>query len=179
MSPGPDAGPAGPLVLVGLMGSGKSTVGTTLANRLGWLFIDTDAEIERSTGTTVAELFEARGETEFRRLEADAVVQIIETGPHRTVIALGGGAVTSPETRAALADVTVIWLRAEPEALLARLGAEEIAKRPLLASDPLGTMRRLDRERHPYHREVATHIIDVDDRTPAQVTAAVLEAMKT
>lgn len=115
--------------MIGMMGVGKSTIGPLLAARLGCPFLDTDAEIERRAGTSIAEIFATAGEARFRELEAEAIADA-STGP--AVIALGGGAIAQPgalERLQALGDL--VYLRASPEVLLARIGSG--ASRPMLA----------------------------------------------
>jgi shikimate kinase len=124
------------IYLVGFMGSGKSTVGRSLAHRLGWSFFDIDAEIERAEGMTIAEIFAARGEAEFRRIEAEMVVQHIrwiERG-RPAVVALGGGAFANPATRQLLSDNGVtVWLDCPFETVARRVANDP--SRPL-ARDP-------------------------------------------
>jgi shikimate kinase len=116
--------------LVGMMGAGKSTVGPRLARRLGRRFLDTDAEIEREQGRSVAEIFAGEGEAGFRALERELVERL---RGESAVVALGGGAIARPEVREAVASSgTLIWLRARPETLAARLD-RLAASRPLLA----------------------------------------------
>jgi shikimate kinase len=124
------------IYLVGFMGSGKSTVGRTLAHRLGWSFFDIDAEIERAEDMPIAEIFAARGEAEFRRIEAEMVVQHvrwIERG-RPAVVALGGGAFAVPATRQLLRDNGVtVWLDCPFETVARRVANDP--SRPL-ARDP-------------------------------------------
>lgn len=162
-----------PVVLVGLMGSGKSTVGKRVASALGVPFTDSDAEIERRSGCSVAELFADRGEPAFRALEAELVAELVEGGP--AVIATGGGAVLDPATRAALLGATVVWLRATPAVLVHRIADD--GTRPLLADDPRGTLQRLASERDPLYREVADAVVDVDNVPRKLVVERVLDAL--
>jgi shikimate kinase len=124
------------IYLVGFMGSGKSTVGRSLAHHLGWSFFDIDAEIERAESTTIAEIFAARGEAGFRRIEAEMVVQhvrSIERG-RPAVVALGGGAFANPATRQLLSDNGVtVWLDCPFDTVARRVAND--ASRPL-ARDP-------------------------------------------
>jgi shikimate kinase len=122
-----------------MMGAGKSTVGPALARRLGHRFADTDAEIERVAGCSIADLFAAEGEDVFRTRERAAIDAL---AGERVVVALGGGAIAQPGASAHLAGTgTVVYLRARPETLLARLG--DCSGRPLLAGVPPGD--RLER----------------------------------
>ena len=166
----------GPVVLVGMMATGKSTVGRRLAHRLGRQMFDSDAMIEASTGHTVAELWESGGEAAYRELEAGALRQALDAEPPG-VVAAAGGVVLAPANRAALRQAStnggvVIWLRASPQVLAARVHAGD--HRPLLAVDPAGTLQRLDAERGALYAEVADHEIDVDGRPLDDVVGAVL-----
>jgi shikimate kinase len=164
-----------PLVLVGMMGSGKSTVGKRLASVLDVAFVDCDAEVERRAGRTVAEIFAADGEPAFRRTEAAVVAELVAAG-HPTVIATGGGAVLDAGTRALLGDrASVVWLRASPGMLAHRIAAD--GTRPLLADDPDQALRRLVAERDPLYLEVADHIVDVDHVARKVVVERVLDAL--
>lgn len=149
--------------LVGMMGAGKSTVGPALAERLGCAFVDTDSEIERETGRSVAEIFAHEGEAWFRARER----VVIDTWKGRAaVVALGGGAAAQPGMVPRLAEGGVlVYLRARPESLLARLG--DCAGRPLLAGlDPAGRAARLEallRQRSSAY-EAADLTVDTDER---------------
>lgn len=161
------------LILVGMMGSGKSVVGRRVAQRLGRRFVDSDAQVEARTGRTVREIWEAEGEAAFRKLEAEALAEAL-AAEEPTVIAAAGGTVLDPDNRKAIeAGGTVIWLRAAPETLAARVGRRD--HRPLLGDEPLDVLARLDLERASYYREVADAVVDVDDADVGDVTEAVLE----
>lgn len=155
------------VVLIGLMGAGKTTVGRRLATVLGVPGLDSDAVLEARTGRSVAELFAVHGEDGFRRLETDLVAELL--GGPRAVLSLGGGAVTTASVRDALADHQVVWLRARPDTLIERLGPDEVATRPLLAGGAAAVLDRLDAERAPYHHAVATLIVDVDELAPDEI----------
>lgn len=137
------------VVLVGMMGSGKSSVGKRLAARLGLPFVDADAEIERAAGMTIPEIFERHGETEFRAGEVKVIARLLRTGPQ--VLATGGGAFLREETRAAVAACGIsIWLDADFDLLMRRV--RKRSNRPLLATaDPEATMRHLLDERRPLY----------------------------
>jgi shikimate kinase len=129
------------VLLCGLMGSGKSRVGRALAFRLGWPFLDADELVEKAAGLKVAAIFAQRGESEFRRLESEALAGL---PTHRHVVGLGGGAVVSAENRRALRQKGhLVWLDAAPETLAERIGDSQ--KRPLLAG--LDRAARVDRLR--------------------------------
>jgi shikimate kinase len=161
------------VVLVGMMGSGKTRVGEQLAARLGAAFVDSDEQIERLTGRTVREIFEADGEAAFRTLEAEALAAAVRS-PARSVIAAAGGVVLDPANRELLRRAgTVVWLRARPEVLAARV--REGDHRPLLGDDALGALRRLDAERGPLYDEVADAVLDVGDLSPDEAVIRVAE----
>lgn len=159
----------GTIWLVGMMGAGKSAVGECLAKRLGRPFIDTDAEIERRTGFSIAELFATRGEPAFRALEGDAIERVTKGAD--AVVALGGGAIAQPDAARRLsARGTVVYLRAKPATLAKRIGAA--SGRPLLEGLDAAERRRrlaeLLKERAP-HYESAKLVVDTDDLDPDQV----------
>ncbi|BAJ27242.1 MULTISPECIES: shikimate kinase [Kitasatospora] len=167
--------PATPaVVLVGPPGSGKSTVGRVLAERLGLPFRDTDTDIERAAGKPIPEIFVDEGEPHFRQLERDAV-RAAATG-HPGVLALGGGAVLAEETRALLGPLPVVFLEVALGDAVKRVGLD--APRPLLAVNPRARWRELMEARRPLYLEVATAVVDTEGRTPEQVADAVLEALE-
>jgi shikimate kinase len=137
------------VVLVGLMGAGKSTVGRRLAQRLDLPFRDTDAEIEAAARMTISELFAAYGEAEFRALEARVVARLVAEGPQ--VLATGGGAFMGEATRLMLGRRAVtVWLKADLDTLMERVARRN--NRPLLQTDdPRATMRDLMERRHPVY----------------------------
>jgi shikimate kinase len=162
------------LVLVGMMGAGKTTVGRELSARLGWTFLDSDALVEESTGSSVAELFAAHGESGFRAEESRVLAEALAS-PVPAVVSAAGGAVLAPGNRALLASArAVVWLRAEPATLAARVGSGE--GRPLLGHDPAGALRSLDAARRPLYGEVADVIVDVDDLDASTVVDRILAA---
>lgn len=149
---------------MGLSGTGKSTVAPLLAARLGVGVVDLDRVVEAAAGMTVAELFESSGEPAFREFEAEELARALAGPP--AVVATGGGAVLRPGNRELLARrCRVVWLRARPEELTRRLAGTDEA-RPLLAEDPVVTLRRLAAEREAAYREVADLVVDVDGLGP-------------
>ena len=156
------------ILLVGMMGAGKTTTGRLVARRLGWNYKDSDADVEAATGLTVPELFARDGEAAFRAAEAD-VLSAACGDESPTVISVAGGAVLRDDNRRLIrSSGTVVWLRARPETLAARVG--DGAGRPLLGDDPAEAMVRLFEERAPYYAEVADAVIDVEG-LPAELVA--------
>jgi shikimate kinase len=137
------------VVLVGMMGAGKSSIGRRLALRLGIPFVDADVEIEKAAGMTINDIFAVRGETEFRTGEARVILRLLESGPQ--VLATGGGAFTNPDTRSAIGAKGIsIWLKAEFDVLMKRIRRRH--DRPLLKTDdPGATLRKLIEERDPVY----------------------------
>jgi shikimate kinase len=163
------------VVLVGLMATGKSTVGRAVAEHLGRPFLDSDHQVELRTGQTVKEIFEAEGEDAFRRYEAQALADALTT-PMPAVIAAAGGVVLDISNRDLLRDPHVIWLRADPELLAERVDRSD--HRPLLADDPRGVLQRMSAERYQLYAQVADDIIDVDELTQPAVAARILELLR-
>ena len=156
-----------------MMGSGKTCVGRQLASRLRVGFVDSDEQIERGDGRTVRQIFEADGEAAFRRLEAEVLAAAVRS-TERAVIAAAGGVVLDAGNRELLRRAgTVVWLRARPEVLAARV--REGDHRPLLGDDALGVLRRLDAERAPLYDEVANAVVDVGDLSPAEAATRIAE----
>lgn len=166
--------PGRPLVvLVGPMGAGKSTVGALLAQRLGVGLRDTDDDIVASTGREIGEIFVDDGEPRFRELERAAVRAAI--GEHTGVLALGGGAVLSPETRDLLRGHTVVFLDVGLADAVRRVGLG--ASRPLLLGNVRSRLKALLDERHHLYREVATLTVDTSGRTPEDVVDEIAKAV--
>jgi shikimate kinase len=149
-----------PVVLVGLMGVGKSTVGRRLARRLGLDFVDSDAAIEDASGYSAAEVFERFGERDFRDGERRLVARLIDGSVK--VIATGGGAYVDPRTRELLNQRAItVWLDAPVEVLAERTSRRDT--RPLLRNDdPKGTLERLSHERRPSYAEAHIHVKSSD-----------------
>ena len=166
----PLRGPASPVVLVGLMGSGKSTVGRMLAERWGLPFVDLDVEIERISGLSISEIFELEGEAGFRARESEATRAITVSSP--IVVAVGGGWMARPETRDAWPDATRVWLRVSPQEAARRLAMHDVA-RPLLANElPEKVLQDLLDRRLPAYR-LSEYTVDTSNRTAALVADAV------
>lgn len=148
------------IVLVGLMGAGKTSVGKRIATKLHLPFIDADAEIEKAADATIPEIFAQHGEAYFRDGERRVIRRLLDGNPK--VLATGGGAFMNEETRTAILEGAVsIWLRAELDVLMARV--RKRANRPLLqTADPEGTMRQLMTDRYPVYELANVHILSRD-----------------
>lgn len=165
------------VILVGLMCAGKSTVGRLLAGELGWRFVDFDAEVERSTGRSIAAIFRDEGEAAFRRLEADLTEALADE--RDVVMAPGGGWITQPDLVERLRpDSLLVWLRVSPPTAYERHRALGRADRPLLeVSDPVATLGSILESRRHYY-DCADVALDTDSASPAEVADAVLEAIR-
>lgn len=161
-------GPA--VVLVGPPGAGKSVVGEALAGMLDCRFRDTDSDIERLAGKTIAEIFFDDGEERFRQVEKEAVRSA--AAEHDGVLALGGGAVLDEDTRALLSALPVVFLDVSLADAVKRVGLD--APRPLLAVNPRQQWRTLMAQRRPLYTEVARAVVHTEGRTPTEVARAVL-----
>ena len=155
------------VVLIGLMGAGKTTVGKILSQRLAWRFIDTDRDIEEKTGVKIPVIFDLEGEEGFRRRETQALSELVQETS--LVIATGGGIVLKSENRALLRRTScVIYIDVNPELLYARTRHDR--NRPLLqVPDPLARLRQLFVERAPLYREVAHLTIDGNRHNARQI----------
>ncbi|CAM5197751.1 shikimate kinase [Bosea thiooxidans] len=150
------------IVLVGMMGSGKSSVGRRLAGRLGLPFVDADTEIETAAGMTIPEIFAQRGEAEFRDGERRVISRILTTRAP-LVLATGGGAFMNAETRERVKELGIsVWLKAEPDVLMRRV--RKRSNRPLLqTADPEATLRRMLAEREPVYALADLTILSSDE----------------
>ncbi|MGB9227486.1 shikimate kinase [Mycobacterium sp.] len=162
-------------VLVGLPGSGKSTIGRRLSKALGVTLLDTDMAIEQRTGRTIADIFANDGEAEFRRIEEEVIRAALNA--HDGVLSLGGGAVTSPGVCAALAGHTVIYLEINAAEGVRRTGGNTV--RPLLAGgDRAEKYRALMAKRVPLYRRVATLRVDTNRRNPGAVVRYIVSRLQ-
>lgn len=168
-----------PLVLVGMMGAGKTTVGRRIAARLGRHFLDSDEEIERAAQMSVPEIFEQRGEAEFRAGETRVIARVLkEPG---VVLATGGGAFVNAETRALVkAGAISVWLKAEVDILFERVSRR--SNRPLLkTANPRATLEKLIADRYPLYAEADITVSSRDvpqDVVAGDVIDAVLDFLK-
>jgi len=162
------------IVLVGMMGAGKSSVGRRLAARLGIPFVDADAEIEIAAGMAIAEIFEQHGEPYFRAGEARVIARLLESGPQ--VLATGGGAFVNADTRAAIGQKGVsIWLKAELDVLMRRV--KRRADRPLLQTeDPAATLKKLMADRYPIYAQ-ADMTVQSRDIPHEKIVEEILESL--
>src|SRR5580700_6373136 len=172
--PVPDSLRGQRIVLVGLMGAGKTSIGRRLAARLGLPFRDADAEIEAAAGSTIPELFSRYGEQAFRDGERRVIRRLLAEDP--LVLAFGGGAFMDPETRAVVREEAVsVWLRCSLPVLLRRVAGR--SHRPMLhGGDPAEIMQRLMNQRYPVYAE-ADLIVDCTDEPPDTTTGLVLDAL--
>ena len=164
------------IVLVGLMGAGKTSVGRLLAKRLDLEFIDADDEIEQAAQCSIEQIFESRGEAEFRDGERRVIARLL-TGPTH-VLATGGGAFMRKETRDAIRGRGIsVWLRADLDLLLRRVSRRK--NRPLLRNEnPRQTLEKLMEERYPVYAE-ADIVVDSGDRPPGTIVDNVIESIET
>jgi len=162
------------VVLIGLMGAGKTAVGRRLANRLDLPFIDADSEIEEAAGASISEIFAEHGEAYFRQGERKVIARLLENGPQ--VLATGGGAYMNPDTRANIkAHGLSVWLKADIKVLMKRVGRRD--NRPLLAAgDPENVMKKLMEERYPIYAE-ADVTVESRDVPHDVIVGAVIDAL--
>jgi shikimate kinase len=164
-----------PLVLIGLMGVGKSTVGRRLAKKIDWPFIDSDDEIEKAAGCSVADIFSMHGEPIFRDLEQKVIARLVSDRP--VVIATGGGAWMQPAVREGIkAHATSVWLRADLDVLVDRVNRRD--HRPLLETgDKRTILSKLMEERYPVYQH-ADLVVDSNSGPHERVVELVLAALE-
>ena len=183
----PSAAKIGVVVLVGVMGTGKSTVGSGIAHALQCAFIDLDAQITQSAKCTVSEIFARGGEVEFRLIETDVLATVLDDAraqidqqtANSVVVATGGGAIISQANRdkiVAAAD-HVIWLDAHVHDLVKRTSSSRTA-RPLLANNPQQVLSALSNERASLYEQIATSKVDTTGKQIEQVIGAVLQILR-
>ena len=160
------------LYLVGMMGSGKTSTGRPLAERLGYGFVDADAVIEQAAGCSIPEIFDRDGEAGFRKLESQVLSAISQR--HSLVVATGGGVVTQPENWGLLHSGIVIWLDVVPDQLLQRLNADSTVRPLLQTADPEAALNALLNERRPLYAEADLTVV-INDETPEAVADGILQ----
>ncbi len=173
MSPAPTATEGPRVILVGVPGAGKSTVGRALATALDLPFRDTDEDIVRTSGRSVADIFVQSGEADFRALEVEAVS--VALTDHRGILSLGGGAILDSRTRAALSGRTVVWLRVGLPAAAERAGLS--AARPVLLGNIRGQLKDLMAARAPLYEEVASLVLDTDQLSVDDAVARIVASL--
>ncbi|MCU1601524.1 MAG: shikimate kinase [Frankiales bacterium] len=163
------------LLLVGLMGSGKTSVGTALSTKLGWPFLDNDALLERTTGATARDLLENQGEAALRLAESQVLTLLLGM-PAPMIGSIAGGVVLDEKDRLRLAQSSahVVWLRATPQGLVRRVSGTD---RPWLGDDPAGALRRLAADRNGFYAEVADQVVDVDVLPIGAIAKQIIEAL--
>ncbi|HUP70130.1 MAG TPA: shikimate kinase [Acidimicrobiales bacterium] len=157
------------------MGAGKTIVGCELALRLAWSYLDSDEQVQKSTGSTVPEIFASGGEAAFRAEEQRALADAVSSA-EPVVVSVAGGAVLDLDNRRLISDAgTVVWLRAPVATLVERVG--DGAGRPLLGDDPAGALARLYEERGPLYEELADIVVDVEGLSPEEVVEEILRQL--
>ena len=162
------------LYLVGMMGSGKTSTGRPLAERLGYGFVDADAVIKQAAGCSIPEIFERDGEAGFRKLESQVLSAISQR--HSLVVATGGGVVTQQENWGLLHSGIVIWLDVVPDQLLQRLKADSTVRPLLQTDDPEAALNELLNERRPLYAEADLTVV-INEETPETVADGILQLL--
>lgn len=166
------------IILIGLMGCGKTTIGKELHRETDLPFTDTDQLIEHQTGMSIPQIFKMHGESHFRNLETDVLRQITAEGSQNRIISTGGGITVRPENRELLKKLGfVVWLHTDVNTLYQRVS--RCTSRPLLQDpDPKGVLARLMEERHPFYRETAHLAIDTANLHIHEITFGILESAR-
>ena len=161
------------IVLVGVPGAGKTTVGKLLAKNLGIDFFDSDQVIESRAGKSVSDIFTQDGEPAFRKLEHDVIVELLDSS--NVVLALGGGSLGNDETRAKVKDATTVWLVAGLAQAVDRVGMNR--NRPLLLGNVRGQLADLMAAREPFYKEVAAIAVDTSKLIPSEVVTEIVSEL--
>ena len=161
------------IVLVGVPGAGKTTVGKLLAKNLGIDFFDSDQVIESRAGKSVSDIFTQDGEPAFRKLEHDVIVELLDS--NNVVLALGGGSLGNDETRAKVKDTTTVWLVAGLAQAVDRVGMNR--NRPLLLGNVRGQLADLMAAREPFYKEVAAIAVDTSNLIPSEVVTEIVSEL--
>ena len=162
------------IYLVGMMGSGKTSTGRPLAERLGYGFVDADAVIEQAAGCSIPDIFDRDGEAGFRSLESQVLSAISQR--HSLVVATGGGVVTQPENWGMLHSGIVIWLDVVPDQLLQRLNADSTVRPLLQTADPEAAVNALLNERRPLYAEADLTVV-INEEPPETVADGILQLL--
>ena len=162
------------IVLVGVPGAGKTTVGKLLAKELGRDFFDSDQVIEARAGKSVSDIFTQDGEPAFREIEHDVIVDLLES--NNAVLALGGGSLGNDETRAKVKDATAVWLVTGLAQAVDRVGMNR--NRPLLLGNVRGQLAVLMAAREPWYKEVAAIGVDTSKLIPTEVVTEIVSELK-
>lgn len=164
------------ILLLGMMGTGKTSVGKAIARLTGWPYVDNDELVETATGRPPPAILDAEGEGTLRAAETEALHRALALQPP-AVAGVAGGTVLDPANRDLLrAAPGVVWLRARPDTLIRRVGSG--AGRAWLQPDPAAAITRLTATREPFYAEVADTVVDVDELTPKEAAAAVLHRVR-
>ena len=161
------------IVLIGLMGSGKTTVGRALASRLNLVFRDSDEAVEKTAKTSVREIFENQGEEIFRKLESQALIDLCDARSS-IVLAVAGGAIIARSNRDLLQKNAqcIVWLDAPTPTLISRTGRGK--HRPLLDGDPVGSLNKMRLDREPLYQQLATHHLVTQSLTIDEVVERII-----
>jgi shikimate kinase len=166
--------------LIGYRGSGKTTVAAALAQRIGWTWIDADAQLERRAGKTIKQIFAEQGEKAFRDLESDVLADLIKLDRH--IVALGGGVVLRNGNRKVLVGCgKIVWLQASAEALLARISGDATTaeRRPnLTGQGGLAEIRTLLAERTPIYASCADVTVDAEEKTADEIAQQIIDELQ-
>ena len=160
------------VVLIGMMGAGKTTVGSRLARAMERPFVDSDVQVEQRAARTVREIFETDGEAAYRAIESEVLAEALGS-EEPAVIAAAGGTILDPNNRRRMRECgTVVFLEAKPEDLVARVGGQD--HRPLLRDDPLGVLQQMDRDRRSLYEDTADVVVDVSSKSADAVVQEIV-----